>query len=76
MFPKNLTRLREREKMTQTELARRINVTRGAIYMYERGTRQPSVGIIEALMQLFGCTADELLFGEGTAEETKGSETQ
>jgi transcriptional regulator with XRE-family HTH domain len=50
-----------------------LKITQGSYNQIERGTKQPSIPIIEALTQLFNCTADELLFGEGTAVE--GGET-
>jgi len=44
-----LKRCREESGLTQTELARLIGVTRGAVAQWESGTREPSFGNAVAL---------------------------
>lgn len=73
MFTKNLRRRRRAAELTQEWMGDYLKITQGSYNQIERGTKQPSIPIIEALTQLFNCTADELLFGEGTAVE--GGET-
>ena len=56
-----LRELRERENMTQRQVAAVINVRNTAVSQYERGDRQLDPDKICALCDLFGCTADYLL---------------
>ena len=46
---------------TQTQLAERLGLTKGAIGMWETGERKPNVIMLKKLAQLLGCTTDDLL---------------
>ena len=56
-----LAQLRHERKMTQTELARLLNVSDGAVSMYESGKRQPTFETLLKITEIFGCTIDYLL---------------
>ena len=53
--------LRNARKLTQTELAKRIGISNGAISAYELGTRMPSYEILIKLAQVFKVSTDNLL---------------
>ena len=61
-----LKELRESHGLTLTELAYLIGVTPSYISKLERGTRNPSLRVLQKLADLFGCTIDEIV------EPTKG----
>ena len=48
-------------KLTQQELAEKLNISPGAIGMYEQGRRTPEVDILVKMANLFDCTVDYLL---------------
>lgn len=47
--------MREKHKLTQRELARRLGVTQNYIPALEAGTRNPGPKLRQAMMQLFQC---------------------
>lgn len=51
--------LREEKKLTQEELASRINVTKQMISHYENGTNIPRDGTLKKMLQIFGLTIEE-----------------
>ncbi len=53
--------LREQKNMTQTELARKLGVTRSGVNAWEMGVTVPSTQYIVALSDLFGVSTDVLL---------------
>lgn len=46
--------LRENQKMTQTELAKRADVSRCAINNYEHGWATPSIQLLRKIMHVLG----------------------
>ena len=58
---KNITELRTREKITQAELAERLNYSDKAISKWERGESLPDVTVIKQIADMFGVTVDWLL---------------
>lgn len=56
-----IRKLRTAARMTQTELAQRLEVSPSAVGMYERGCRQPDSCMIVKLCEVFGVSADCLL---------------
>lgn len=52
---------RERQNLTQKELAEKIGVTHQMISQIERGFRPPSVKNIIDIALVFNCTSDEIL---------------
>lgn len=53
--------LRELKNITQSTLAKEINVTRQAIAMYETNQRKPSYEILISIAKYFETTTDYLL---------------
>ncbi len=52
--------MRQRHRLTQRELARRLGVTQNYIPALEAGTRNPGPRLRSALLTLFGCDFEEL----------------
>ncbi len=53
--------LREKEKLSQLQLAEKLNLTQQAISLYEKGEREPGIDLINQLADFFGVTTDYLL---------------
>ncbi|MFP4186995.1 MAG: helix-turn-helix domain-containing protein [Acholeplasmataceae bacterium] len=57
-----MRRIRQQHRMTQKQLASRMNVSPSAISGWETGARQPSYDDLKRLAQFFGVTADYFLY--------------
>jgi transcriptional regulator with XRE-family HTH domain len=55
-----LKQMRERNRLTQRELARRLGVTQNYIPALESGHRKPGPRLRQQLMELFQCDFQEL----------------
>jgi transcriptional regulator with XRE-family HTH domain len=55
--------LREIQSWSQPELAKRIDVSTGSIWRWEKGDRLPSSEDLSSLAQAFGVPMEQLLFG-------------
>ena len=53
--------LRLANRMTQDELAKKLDVTRSAIGMYEQGVRRPDFAHMDALADFFNVSLDYLM---------------
>ena len=53
--------LREQQKMTQTELAKRLSITRSSVNAWEIGISVPSTQYIVELAEIFNISTDYLL---------------
>ena len=58
---KYLSELRKYYKITQDELAGRLNVTRQAVSKWERGTTLPDIEVLMSLSELYGVSINEIL---------------
>lgn len=56
-----IKRLRQRDNLTQQELAKRLNVSSALISAYELGDRNPSLKILFELSDIFQVSSDYLL---------------
>jgi transcriptional regulator with XRE-family HTH domain len=56
--------LRKAKKLTQKELAEKLNVTDKAVSKWERGLSCPDVSLLNSLSNILGVTTSELLNGE------------
>ena len=56
--------LRKSKKLTQKQLAERLNITDKAVSKWERGLGYPDIAILPSLAEVLGVTANELLSGE------------
>lgn len=69
-FGQNLIMIRQRYKMTQEQLAERLNVTRQLIYRYENGmVHKPSVDVLYGVSELSGIPEKTLLTCELKEED-------
>ncbi len=59
-FGLRLKKLRKRKKLSQTELAKKIGVTKSTIYRYESNTLSPSLDKAILLAQILDTTLDYL----------------
>ncbi len=60
-FPLRLKKLRERNKLSQVELANIMNVSNGSISKWERGERQPDYNTLKRLSEYFNVSTDYLV---------------
>ena len=60
-FGSRLRELRRRKKMTQAQVAKRLNLSKTAVSGYENNTKTPSVDVLIQLSILYGVTTDYLL---------------
>ena len=56
-----MKQLRQKANMTQSELARSLNVSSALISAYELGERKPSLDLLAGLADVFGVSSDYLL---------------
>jgi transcriptional regulator with XRE-family HTH domain len=56
-----LKELRIKAKLTQAELARKLNVTQSAVSAWEKGDKFPRKDRLRALCKLLDCKVDDLL---------------
>ena len=63
MIGDRIKQLRLDAKMTQPELAQKLDVTRSAVATYENNSRQPSFQILIRLAHIFNVSTDYLLLG-------------
>lgn len=61
IFAKNLIKLRKEVKLTQAELAEKINYSDKAVSKWERGESVPDISVLKAIADLFGVTVDYLI---------------
>ena len=61
IIAKNITALRQANKMTQIDLADQLNYSDKAVSKWERGESVPDITVLKAIADLFGVTVDYLL---------------
>ncbi len=71
IFARNLIMLRKQMKLTQIELAEKINYSDKAVSKWERGESIPDVSVLLALAQLFGVSIDFLVTEHKNEEAAK-----
>lgn len=67
MIADKIKMLREKRGITQSELAKRIGITRSAVNSWEMGLSVPSTHYIVEIALFFGVSTDYLLDLEGTS---------
>ena len=60
-FSERLKELRQENSIGQVELAKRINVSKGIISLWENGLREPTLSNLIALCDYFGVSLDYLV---------------
>ena len=76
IIAKNITILRQNAKMTQSELAERLNYSDKAISKWERGESIPDITVLKGLADLFGVPLDYLVQENQQEAPTPEPETQ
>lgn len=61
MIADTIKQLREQHKMTQTQLANQLSITRSSVNAWEMGISCPSTQYLVELAQLFSVSTDYLL---------------
>ena len=61
IIAKNIIALRQNRKMTQAELAEKLNYSDKAVSKWERGESVPDVLVLKSIADLFGVSLDYLL---------------
>lgn len=61
MFPQRLKQLRDDADITQTQLAKKLNLTQSTIAYYESGKKMPTLENVEAIANFFNISVDYLL---------------
>ena len=56
-----LKSLREKSGLTQRQVAEQLGVKDNWVYIMERGTSAPSIGMLQLLAEVYDVTVDELL---------------
>jgi len=71
-----IKRLREERKLTQQQLAQRLNVSDKAVSKWETGRGCPDISLIEPLSDALGVSVTELFSGEDVVNSNKASKMQ
>lgn len=61
---KNITALRTKHGLTQTELAEKLNYTDKSVSKWEHGDSTPPIDVLKEIAELFGVTVDYLISEE------------
>lgn len=56
----NIRAYREKNKMTQAELAKRCGVSSKLVWSWEANRTEPSAGAVQKMLQIFDCSAEDL----------------
>lgn len=67
MIAERIRALREQAGMTQSDLARRLSITRSSVNAWEMGISAPSTQYLIRLAEIFQVSTDYLLGRSGTA---------
>ena len=57
----NIEYYRKLKKLTQEDLANLLGITRPFVAQLERGTKNPSIPLLNGMADIFGVTIDELV---------------
>lgn len=60
-FGSRLRELRGKKKLTQTQVAKRLNLSKAAISGYENNIKTPSIDVLIQLSILYGSSTDYIL---------------
>lgn len=67
MISQRIQELRHRSNMSQSDLAKKLNITRSSVNAWEMGISTPSTTMIVELSQIFRVSTDYILLGKGTS---------
>jgi len=57
----NFAAFRKNAGLTQVEVAKKLGVSQSTLSGFEDGSREPRAGAIVTMVNLYGCSFDELL---------------
>ena len=60
---------RKEQKLTQEQLAEKLNISKNAVSKWERGLNLPDVSIMQELCKILNITLNELFIGEEISNE-------
>ena len=63
IIAKNLSELRKRNRLTQAELAEKLNYSDKAVSKWEKGESLPGVEVLYKLSKLYGVSLDYIVGG-------------
>lgn len=66
---RRIRQLREEQRMSQRELARRLGVEAASVCRWERGVKRPSLARVYQMLELFDVSLD-YLYGRTDVRET------
>lgn len=69
MLGPRIAALRHSAGLSQAELAEKLKISPSAVGMYEQGRREPSLGTLATMAELFGVTIDFLVTGKADSDE-------
>ena len=58
---KNLARLRVRARLTQTDVAKALGISQGAISAWERGEKKPTLEKLPSIAKLYGVSEQSIV---------------
>jgi len=70
-FNNNLRRIRTNQGLSQSDLARIMNVTQATISSWEKGRTEPSMGDVSRLANILDCSISELTGLESASTEPR-----
>ena len=73
---KFISMIRKEKKLTQKQLAEKLNVSDKAVSRWERDECAPDLTVIPVLAEIFGVTSDEILRGERKTEDKSAEKTE
>lgn len=65
----NIKQLRQQKKMTQKQVAKRLDVSYQAISKWENNTNAPDIALLPEIAELFGVSID-VLFSDNIMERS------
>lgn len=75
-FARNLQILRKKKSFTQEELAKKVDLTKGAISQYEMGTSEVSIAVLIKLAAVLEVSLDHLVLGDAGDKLTQVSKSE
>ena len=66
---KFIAKKRKEQKLTQEQLAEKLNISKNAVSKWERGLNLPDVSIMQELCKILNITLNELFIGEEISNE-------
>lgn len=68
LLGKRIKDLRNKHKLTQTELAEKVGVTKSTVAAYENDSRQPSYEVLVKMSYVFNVSLDYIIMGRSESK--------